>query len=254
MFDTHAHVHDAAFDPDRDAMLARARAAGVRRIMAVATDVTDSVRACDVARSYELDYAIGVHPHEAKDAPGDLAAALDAIVADAHEPPRAVGEMGLDYYYDHSPRDVQRRVLVAQLGYARERELPAIFHERNAFEDFIDTVRREAGTLRGVVHCFTGDAEQARRLTGEYGFLLGIGGVLTFKNAQPLRDAVVAVGLDHLVLETDAPYLAPVPERGRRNEPAFMAATAARLAELLGLSVDEVVRRTTAAACALFGP
>lgn len=253
MFDTHAHVHDAAFDGDRDAMLARAREAGVRRIMAVGTDLADSARARDAARSHGLDYAIGVHPHEAKDAPHDLAAALDAIVADVDKAPRAVGEMGLDYYYDHSPRDVQRRVLIAQMRYARERKLPAIFHQRDAFPDFIEVVREECGTLRGVVHCFTGNAEQARRLSGEFGLLLGIGGVLTFKNAEALREAVVAVGLERLILETDAPYLAPVPYRGRRNEPAFMAATAARLAELFATSVDEVVRRTNAAANALFG-
>lgn len=254
MFDTHAHVHDAAFDGDRDAMLARAREAGVRRIMAVGTDLADSLRARDGARSHGLDYAIGVHPHEAKDAPQDLAAALDALVVDAHKPPRAVGEMGLDYYYDHSPRDVQRRVLIAQMRYARERKLPAIFHQRDAFPDFIDVLRQESGALQGVVHCFTGDAEQARRLTGEFGFSLGIGGVLTFKNAQLLREAVVTVGLDRLVLETDAPYLAPVPFRGRRNEPAFMGATAARLAALFAISVEEVVTRTDAAADALFGP
>jgi len=253
MFDTHAHVHAAAFDEDRETMLRRARDAGVTRIMTIGTDVADSSQARDVASAYGLDYALGIHPHEAKDAPDDIAAALDGIAAAGQERLRAVGEMGLDYYYAHSPRDAQHRVLVAQMRYARERSLPAVFHQRDAFPDFIDVLRDEGRGLRGVVHCFTGDAEQGRRLTGEFGLMLGIGGVLTFKNAEPLRAAVTAVGLGTLVLETDAPYLAPAPHRGRRNEPSFVAATAIRLAELLETSLDEVTARTDATACALFG-
>jgi TatD DNase family protein len=254
MFDTHAHVQDARFDDDRDAVLARAKAAGVERIMTIGTDLADSRQAAAVAAHYGLDYALGIHPHEAKDAPRDVAAAFDELVAQAESPPRAVGEMGLDYYYDHSPRDVQKRVLVAQLRYARERGLPAVFHQRDAFDDFVATLREErAAPLRGVVHCFTGTAEEARVLVGEFGLRLGIGGVVTFKTAEPLREAVVAVGLEHIVLETDCPYLAPVPHRGARNEPAFVAATAARLAELFGTTVDEIVTRTTATARSLFG-
>ncbi|MBC5821713.1 MAG: TatD family hydrolase [Candidatus Eremiobacteraeota bacterium] len=253
MFDTHAHVHAAAFDEDREVVLQRARDAGVTRIMTIGTDVADSARARESAAAYGLEYAVGIHPHEAKDAPDDIAAALDGIVAGSKHGPRAVGEMGLDYYYAHSPRDAQERVLIAQMRYARERGLPAVFHQRDAFPDFIDVVQREGRGLRAVVHCFTGDAEQARRLTGEFGFMLGIGGVLTFKNAEPLRAAVAAVGLEALVLETDAPYLAPVPHRGRRNEPSFVAATATRLAALLETSLHQVTARTDATACALFG-
>lgn len=253
MFDTHAHVHAAAFDEDRDAVVQRARDAGVTRVMAIGTDLADSARARDVAAACGLDYAIGIHPHEAKDAPEDIAAALDGIAADGEYVPRAVGEMGLDYFYGHSPPETQRRVLVAQMRYARERGLPAVFHQRDAFPDFIDVLRHEGHGLRGVVHCFTGDAEQARRLTGEFGLMLGIGGVLTFKNAQALRETVKAGGLGSLVLETDAPYLAPVPYRGRRNEPSFVTATAARLAELFETSVDHVTARTNDTARALFG-
>ncbi len=254
MFDTHAHVHAAVFDEDREKALLRAREVGVTRIMTIGTDLADSAKARDVAAAYGLEYAVGVHPHEAKDAPEDIAAALDGIAATARHAPRAVGEMGLDYYYDHSPHETQKRVLVAQMRYARARGLPAVFHQRDAFPDFIDVLRREGRGLRGVVHCFTGDAEQARRLTGEFGLMLGIGGVLTFKTAQSLRDAVTTVGLAPLLLETDAPYLAPVPNRGRRNEPSFVVATAARLAELLETSAEEVAARTDATACALFGP
>jgi TatD DNase family protein len=255
MFDTHAHVHDRAFDADRDDMLGRARAAGVTRIMTIGTDLADSRRAQQVALSQGLDYAIGIHPHEAKDAPPDIGAAFDDLLSASGTPPRAIGEMGLDFYYNHSPREAQERVLAEQLRYARERGFPAVFHLRDAFDEFIALLQSEAlAPPRAVIHCFTGNAEQARRLTGDYGFRLGIGGVLTFKSAQALRDAVIAVGLEHLVLETDCPYLAPVPHRGQRNEPAYMNATAALLAELFGVSHEVVEVTTSATASALFGP
>jgi TatD DNase family protein len=254
MFDTHAHVQDAVFDADRKEMLARARAAGVTRIMTIGTDIADSRRAQATAAAYGLKYAIGIHPHEAEDAPEDIAAALDAVVADGAAPPAAIGEMGLDYYYEHSPKDTQRRVLVAQLAYALERDLPAVFHQRDAFDDFVAIVRDvAAGPVRGVVHCFTGEPDQARTLVDAFGLRLGIGGVLTFKTAQNVRDSVLAVGLDKLILETDCPYLAPVPHRGRRNEPAFMAATAELLAKLFETTVDDVVSRTDETARALLG-
>jgi len=255
MFDTHAHVHDARFDVDRAAMLARAQKAGVERIVTVGCDLVDSRRALEVAREFGLQASIGVHPHEARDAPADLAAALDGLRAEAPVRPIAVGETGLDYYYDHSPRDVQRAVMVAQVRYARERVLPLIFHQRDAYDDFAAILRGEFGRpMRGIVHCFTGDEAQARSFVDEFGLLLGIGGVVTFKNAQPLRDAVRAVGLDNIVLETDCPYLAPEPYRGKRNEPAFIAATATRLAELFQTEIADIIARTGANATALFAP
>lgn len=253
MFDTHAHVQDPAFDSDRDAMLARARDAGVRRILTIGTDLADSARAQAVACANGIDYAIGVHPHEAKDAPDDLAAAFDTLVAGGTRPPLAVGEMGLDYHYDHSPRARQQDVLRAQLAYARSRELPAIFHVREAFDDFFALIREVGAPPRGVVHCFTGDVNEARTAVEEFGLRLGIGGVITFKNAHNVREAVRAVGIEALVLETDAPYLAPIPHRGARNEPAFVAETARALAALLDVPLDEIQTRTTATASALFG-
>jgi TatD DNase family protein len=254
IFDTHAHLHDPSFDADRDVTLQRASAAGVGRILTVGCDVSDSERAAAVAARFGLDWSLGVHPHEAKDAPADIAAVFDALAGRAARRPVAVGETGLDYYYDHSPRDVQRAVMRAQVRYASERVLPVIFHHRDAFEDFVAVLRDEwSASMRGVVHCFTGDTAQARTLTDEFGLFLGIGGVLTFKNAQPLRDAVEAVGLERVILETDCPYLAPVPHRGSRNEPAFIAATAAMLATVFGISDREVAEKTTATAQALFG-
>ena len=254
MFDTHAHIQDAVFDPDRVEMLARAREAGVTRIMTIGTDLADSRLAQATAAEFGLDYAIGIHPHEAEDAPEDIAAAFDAVVAEGARPPSAIGELGLDYFYEHSPKEAQRRVMIAQVAYARERDLPLVFHQRDAFEDFVSILRGTvSGPLRGVVHCFTGEPEHARILVDEFDLKLGIGGVLTFKNAQNVRDSVLAVGLEKLILETDCPYLAPIPHRGRRNEPAFMAATAALLAKLFQTTVEDVVERTDATARALLG-
>jgi TatD DNase family protein len=253
MFDTHAHIHDTVFDADRAEMLARAKAAGVVRIISVGTDLATSAAARAVAERFGLEFSIGIHPHEARDAPADVAAAFDELLAAGAARPRAIGEMGLDYYYDHSPRDVQRRVLVDQLRFAKARGLPAIFHQRDAFDDFVAVLAEAGEGIRGVVHCFTGNAAQALRLTGEFGLYLGIGGVATFKSAGDVRDAVAAVGLDRIILETDCPYLAPVPYRGKRNEPAFVAATAALLARVFETTPAEIAARTTANAVALFG-
>lgn len=252
MIDTHAHVHDPKFDDDRAAMLDRAAAAGVEGIITVGCDVGDSLRALEAARQYRLYASVGIHPHEAKDAPADIAAVFEPFLRD----PRvvAIGEAGLDYYYDHSPRDVQRRVLRDQLKLAREAGFPFIFHQRDAYDDFVEILREQwRPPMRGVVHCFTGDAAQAIVFTREFDLYLGIGGVLTFKTAEPLREAVQAVGLERLVLETDCPYLAPVPHRGERNEPAYVELAARKIAEVLECGVDEVIARTDANARSLFG-
>jgi len=252
MIDTHCHIHDPKYDGDRDETVARARDAGVEELIAVGCDLEDSRRALEAAARYGIRASTGIHPHEAKDAPADVAAAFAPLLAD----PRvvAIGEMGMDFYYNHSSRDDQERVLRAQLRVARERGLASIFHQRDAHDAFVAVLRDDyAAPMRGVVHCFTGDTDQARTYTGEFGLYLGIGGVLTFKTAGALRDAVRAVGVDALVLETDCPYLAPVPKRGQRNEPAFAAYTLATLAELFGTTPERVAETTTANAKALFG-
>ena len=255
MIDTHAHVHDRAFDEDRAAMLARAREAGVDAIVTVGCDVEDSRRACETAEVHGLLATVGVHPHEAEDAPADLAAVFDALRERYGTRIVAVGETGLDYHYDHSPREAQRRVLAAQLAYARERGLPLVFHQREAHDDFVAALRAgyDPRAQRGIVHCFTGDAHQAQLFHHELGLALGIGGVVTFKTAEPLRAAVRAVGLDAIVLETDCPYLAPIPHRGRRNEPAFVADTARVVAEVLETDVATVVARADANARRVLG-
>jgi TatD DNase family protein len=255
MIDSHAHVHDRQYDEDRESMLARARAAGVTQIVTIGCDLDDSERALRIAGQFGLAATIGIHPHEAKSAPTDLAGAFDRLRASATAPVVAIGETGLDYYYTHSPPDDQRRVMEAQVRYARDAGLPVVFHQRDAGPDFLAILRStwDRTTMRGVIHCFTGDAAQATTFVEEFGLRLGIGGVLTFKTAEPLRDAVRAIGLAPLLLETDCPYLAPVPYRGKRNEPAFVSETARKLAEVLGSDVDAVVASTTANATELFG-
>lgn len=246
MIDTHAHLHDPAFDEDRDAVLMRAREAGVETIVTVGCDLEDSRRAMLFADRASQAWTLGIHPHEAKDAPEDVAAAFDELLSTAPVRPVAIGETGLDFHYDHSPRDAQQRVMQAQLAYACSHDFPVVFHQREAFETFLKVLREHwTGGMRGIVHCFTGSPSEARVLTKEFGLFLGIGGVVTFKNAQLLREAVRAVGVERLVLETDCPYLAPMPRRGDRNEPAFMSYTVDRLCEILVCDRVELLGTTS---------
>ncbi|HEY9179493.1 MAG TPA: TatD family hydrolase [Candidatus Baltobacteraceae bacterium] len=251
LIDTHAHVHDKAFDADRDAIVQRMRDAGVGTAVSVGCDLADSARALDAATNFDLLASVGIHPHEAKDAPDDIAGAFAPLLANPRV--RAIGETGLDYYYGHSPREAQQRVLRAQIALARDENYPVIFHHRDAFDDFSGILREEwRPGMRGVIHCFTGDAAQAQTYVHELGMRLGIGGVITFKSAQAVRDAVTSVGLEHLVLETDCPYLAPVPHRGKRNEPAYVSVTADALADLLGVTRARVASVTSSNARELF--
>jgi TatD DNase family protein len=252
LIDTHCHLHDVRFDADRDGVVARARAAGLSAMLTVGEDIADSREAIAVAQGYALSAAVGIHPHEAKNAPPDVAGSLRPLLNLARVV--AIGETGLDYYYDNSPRATQAEVLRAQLRIARDTAFPVVFHHRDAFDDFTAILREEwVSGMRGVVHCFTGTAKEARTYVDEFGLFLGIGGVVTFPNARSLREAVRGVGAGRLVLETDCPYLAPVPVRGKRNEPSFVTHTAAKLSEVLGMPLDELVATTDANAFTLFG-
>ena len=252
MVDTHCHLHDKQFDGDREQTIARAFDAGINGMLTVGCDLADSQRAIEVAERFSIAASVGIHPHEAKDAPADITAAFGPLLL--KKSVVALGEMGLDYYYDHSPRDVQADVLRKQIRLARERKVPSIFHQRDAFDDFVSILREEfAPGMQGVVHCFTGNAQQARTLVGEFGLKLGIGGVITFPKSDDVRNAVRGVGIDAIVLETDCPYLAPVPMRGRRNEPAWVKHVADRLTEVLGIGIEEIVSITTGNAYELFG-
>ena len=254
MIDTHAHVHDRSFDDDRDAMLARARERGVDTVVTVGCDVEDSRRACETAGRYGLAATIGVHPHEARTPrpifrPRSTRCANDTARASS---PSARRDWTI--ITTTAARRPARRFRHA-LAYASARGLPLVFHQREAHEDFVAALRAgyDARAQRAIVHCFTGTPDEAHVFAGEFGLVLGIGGVVTFKTATALRDAVKEVGLDAIVLETDCPYLAPIPHRGRRNEVAFVADTARVVAEVLGVSVETVVARTDANARRVLG-
>jgi TatD DNase family protein len=252
LVDTHAHLHDAAFDGDRAAVLARARAAGVGAFLTIGTDVPTSEAAVALAAAEPDVYAaVGIHPHDAATAD---AAALERIAELARAPKVvAIGELGLDYYRDLSPRDAQRTALVAQLRLARRAGKPVLLHCREAHADLLDLCCSEdVAAGGGILHCFSGDLAVARRGL-DLGLLISIAGPVTYPSARRLADVVRGLPLDRLVVETDCPYLPPQPWRGQRNEPAYLPVTAARVAELLGRPAATVARQTTANARELLG-
>ncbi|MDI6906868.1 MAG: TatD family hydrolase [Thermoanaerobacterales bacterium] len=248
--DTHAHLDDKKFAPDLHEVVRRAQEAGVTTILTVASGLSSASASVALAERFPFIWAaVGVHPHEAAAAPKDYL----SRVADLARHPKvvAVGEIGLDYHYDFSPRPVQREVFQAQMELAHELGRPVIVHSREAGEDTL-AILREAGHGRGVMHCFSGD----RAMAGEcldLGYHISFAGVITFPRSEALRQVAASVPLDRLLVETDCPYLAPVPKRGRRNEPAFVVYTARAVAELRGMTLDELAARTTANARALFG-
>jgi TatD DNase family protein len=246
LIDSHAHIQGKEYAGEMEAVIARAREAGVEKIIAVggAGDMSSNTEAVALANTFPDIYAtVGMHPHDAKDVGADELKKLKELAADPKVV--AVGETGLDYYYDHSPREVQRRVFAEFIHLARETELPIVVHERDAAQDVADLLRTEgAGKLRGVIHCFTGDYEAAHTYL-DLGFYISFTGIITFKNAEALRDVVRKVPLDRLFVETDSPYLTPVPHRGKRNEPAYVRYVGETIASVKGLSLEEVARVTT---------
>ncbi len=258
LVDTHAHLDFNKFDGDREAVLRRAREAGVTTILTVGVDLPSSRRAVELAARYEGVYAaVGVHPHDAKSLDGAALAALRDL---ARRPQVvAVGEIGLDFYRDLSPRDVQRRAFRAQLAWAAKLGKPVIIHDREAHDEVLSILTDWAAGLRGspltgragVLHTFSGDREMAERAI-ELGFYLSISGPVTYKNARRLSEIVAALPLDRLLVETDCPFLAPHPHRGKRNEPAYVRLVAERVAELQNVTLDELAEATTANAYRLF--
>ena len=255
--DSHAHIDGEEFDADRDEVVGRARGAGVRAILNVGTGDPHGgnfERAVAVAEKYEGVYAAaGVHPHDARlydeAAERRLLEVLRGSVRVV-----ALGEIGLDYHYDNSPREAQREVFAHQLRLARDVGLPVVIHSREADADTAEILSRElAGSgLGGVMHCFGGGRELADAALG-LGFMISFAGNVTFKKAEALREVAASVPLERILVETDCPYLAPVPFRGRRNEPAFVVETARLLAGLRGVSHEELGRVTTENFARLFG-
>ncbi len=249
--DSHAHIDGEEFDADRDEVVERARAAGVRAILNVGTGDPHSgclERAVRLAEKYEDVYAaVGVHPHDASLFDEDAKKRLCELVKSSARV-IAWGEIGLDFHYDNSPREVQRRVFERQMNLAREAGLPVIIHSRDADDETVEILREHLsdGTHPGgIMHCFGGSVKMAESVL-ELGMLISFAGNVTFKKAEPLREVARMIPLERLLIETDCPYLTPVPFRGRRNEPAFVADTARFLAELRGLEVNELGDITSA--------
>ncbi len=244
LIDSHVHLDDLRYDTDRNAVLQRAEAAEVEAMVTIGCDLATSRAAVTLAQAHPRVFAtIGVHPHEAKEIKEGWYEAFRSL---ARQPKVvAYGEIGLDYHYDHSPREVQRERFREQIHLARELALPLVIHTREAQEDTVTILREEgAKDLGGVFHCFSGDAWLAKDAL-DLGFHLSFSGVLTFKNATMLRDIAKTVPLDRLMIETDCPYLTPVPYRGKRNEPAYVQYVAETLAEVRGNGSLESIARST---------
>jgi TatD DNase family protein len=246
LIDSHAHVDDPQFDGDREAMLERARAAGVTTLLAIGNgpgpEKLDA--ALPFAENYDWIYTtVGIHPHEAKDV---TAAHMDELARLAKHPKViAWGEIGLDYFYDHSPRETQGKVFREQMELAAQAKLPIVIHCRDAWADclrMMEEIWRPTG-LGGILHCFTGALEDALRGV-EMGFLISFAGNSTYPKTQNLRDVAKVLPLENILIETDCPYLAPPPYRGKRNEPAYVAEVARTLASVRDLPADEFAART----------
>jgi TatD DNase family protein len=245
--DSHAHLDGEQFQADREQVIARAREAGVETMVAIGNGDGPGSLDCGIklAEQYEFIYTtIGVHPHEARLATDTVFSELEQLA----RRPKVIawGEIGLDYFYDHSPREVQRQVFTRQMELARAARLPIVIHCRpsdgsdDAWQDCLELISQHwaGGGLGGVLHCFTGTWAHAKRAL-DMGFMISFAGNITFPKAQQIRDAAKEVPLDRMLIETDCPYLAPVPHRGKRNEPAFVRETARQLGELRGLSTEE---------------
>jgi TatD DNase family protein len=246
LIDSHAHIQGREYAGETEAILERARQAGVEQIIVVggAGDMSSNTAAVALADSFPSVYAtVGMHPHDAKDVGAEELARLKELAV--HPKVIAVGDTGLDYYYNHSPHDVQSRVFTRFIEIARETDLPIVVHERDAARDSAELLRSEgSGKLRGVIHCFTGDYDAARDYL-DLGFYLSFSGIITFKNADPLRSVVQRVPLQHMLVETDSPYLTPVPHRGKRNEPAYVRVVAETVARVKGITLEQVAHTTT---------
>ena len=244
LVDSHCHLDDSQFDQDREQTIERARSAGIETLMAIGTGAgpPDLEAAIRLADRYPFVFAtVGVHPHDASKATDDTFERLRDL--SLHPKVTAFGEIGLDYHYDFSPRDVQRSVFEKQLDLAAEAGLPVVIHTREAWDDTLAVLgaRWRGG---GIMHCFTGNPRQAQQALA-LGFHLAFGGVLTFPKAGEVREAARITPGDRLLVETDCPYLAPVPMRGKRNEPAFLVQTVHRLAEVRGVTPEDIAGQTT---------
>ncbi|MBR6478658.1 MAG: TatD family hydrolase [Lachnospiraceae bacterium] len=251
IFDTHAHYDDKAFDEDREELVAKLPGAGVGRVVNVGSTFTSCEACIKLAEKYEHVYAtVGVHPSETEELTEEKIEALRSLCM--HPKCVAVGEIGLDYYWPEPSPELQRKWFERQLDLAREVQKPVVIHSREACRDTIDVLRSaKARELGGVIHCYSYTVETAREYL-DLGFFFGIGGVLTFKNGRKLKETAEYLPMDRIVIETDSPYLAPVPDRGKRNDSRKLAYVVRELAQIKGLSESEVRRITWENACKLY--
>jgi TatD DNase family protein len=249
-FDTHCHLEMDEYDNDRDEVIRRAEGAGIKYIINAGSDIESNAKALKLSERYDLLYpSVGIHPHDAKTLNDATYRELEGLA----ENPKvvAIGEIGLDYHYMNSPQDVQIEAFKRQIGLARQCNLPIIVHSRKARDDTLNILKHEAKGLGGVLHCFSGDAGMAKEAMN-MGFYISIAGPVTFKNANRLREITSIIPDEYLLIETDAPYLSPVPMRGKRNEPSFLRYTAEVIAEIRGVTLSDIVRITTLNAKRLF--
>ena len=252
LFDTHAHLDDDRFDKDRDETIMQCQRDGVELILNAGSNIETSVKAIALAKKYEFIYAaVGVHPHDAAEMDEETAGVLAALAG--NKKVRAIGEIGLDYHYDFSPRDVQKQRFVEQIDLARQLKLPVIVHDREAHGEVMDIFKKtRIKEVGGVLHSFSGSAEMALECI-KLGLYISISGPVTFENARKTVEAVKQVPLDMLLIETDSPYLTPVPYRGKRNYPGYVRFVAEKIAEIKGISFEEVARQTLENGKRLFG-
>lgn len=252
LFDTHAHLNDPKFDEDREDVIKRAQEKyDVSRVVNIGYN-RETIQTClELAEAYDFIYAaVGWHPHDAKHMRDDDLAWIEQLAA--HEKVVALGEMGLDYYWNNSPRDVQADVFRRQITLAKKVNLPIIIHDRDAHEEVVQILKEEhAEEVGGVMHCFGGDWEIAKQCLS-LGFYIGLGGPVTFKKADDVREIARKVPIDRLLIETDCPYLAPEPKRGKRNETGYVYYVAEKMAEVRGMSTEQLAAQTTENACRLF--
>lgn len=242
LFDTHAHVNEEAFDEDRDLLLEELPHKGIELLMDPGWSLESSRTASELSKKYNYIYAaVGSHPDSADEVNEDVLEQYRLMIS-TNPKIRAIGEIGLDYHYEDVPREIQKKAFRLQMELARELGLPVIVHEREAHEDGMNIVR-EFPDVKGVFHCYSGSAEMARQLV-ELGWFIGFTGVLTFKNARKLIEVAEMIPLDRMVLETDCPYMAPVPFRGQRCDPSMLTKMAEKMAEIKGLSVEDIHRLT----------
>ncbi len=253
LVDTHAHLDNSQFDSDREEVIAAAAANGISHIITIGCDLANSKQSVEIAAAHKNIYAaVGVHPHDASEIDDSTIEQLRGLATGANKVV-AIGEIGLDFYRDRSPRDVQRQAFRRQIRLARELGLPIIVHDRDAHDEVLQILREEqASEVGGVLHCFSGDLAMARECL-ELGFYLSFPGTITYPKNEAAREVVRSIPVDRMLVETDCPYLAPQVRRGKRNEPALVRHTAEKIAEIKGLTIDDVARVTSLNAYTLFG-